>query len=356
MKLEHFETFRPLCPACLRREEHSRLVLTRRDVMEGLALVREGFLQCPTRACLAEYPILDGIPVILADARAFVEQHHASFARRNDLSPEIDIMLLECAGPGSLDAVTWQHLSGAMWDHYGDLHPQLATDTFRPGAICGLVQAAAARAGIGTGPAIDIGAGVGRSTFELAATTGELVLGIDLHVASLRAAQRVMRTGEVEFNLRRTGLLYDRQRFDVSLPGTARADFWIMDATEMPLDCKVGTSLALNVLDCVQAPLLLLARIADSLRPDGRMTVCTPFDWSAGATPIEHWLGGHSPRGTAKGRSEDLLTSVLRGQHEAGIKGLTVLHDERSLEWQVRLHDRAIMRYLVQMVTAAKTL
>jgi SAM-dependent methyltransferase len=323
--------------------------------MEGADEVREGFLQCPASDCLAEYPILDGIPVILAEAREFIQRHHASFARREDLSPALDTMLLECAGPGSLDASNWQHLSGAMWDHYGDLDDELAAADFRPGAIVGLVEAAQERDGIGSGLAIDVGAGVGRSTFEIAARTGELVLGLDLHVASLRAAQRVMRTSRVSYDLRRAGVLYERRGFDVSLPGMKRTDFWLMDGAEMTIEAKVGTVAGFNVLDCVASPRALLQKMADALALDGRLTVCTPFDWSGAATPIEQWLGGHSPRGTHGGRCEEILVAMLRREHEAGVSGLRVLHDERALEWQVRLHSRAIMRYVVQMVTAARS-
>ncbi|MFZ4576136.1 MAG: methyltransferase domain-containing protein [Phycisphaerales bacterium] len=357
MKLSHFEAFAPLCPICTQKGEGSRLDLTRRDLVEG-ELVVHGMLTCVAGACQAEYPIVDGVPILLANAREYIASQHLSLTRRTDLPAAMDSTLAECAGPGSWDDVIRQHLSSAMWDHYGDWDEPAAPAGAVPGAVARLVGRAAELGGVCTsGPVLDIGCGVGRSSFELSSRGSGLVLGIDMHGAMTRAAQQVLRTGRVGYYRRSMGLLYEHREFEVELPaGASRVDFWIMDACNPCLAASsFGGVCCLNVLDCVPVPMLLLARISELLAAGGRAAIATPFDWSANVTPLETWIGGHSPRGAFGGKSDELLAALLTpGAHPVAIEGLRLIADERKVPWHVRLHNRALMRYEVQMVVAEK--
>ncbi len=342
------------------RGTRSALQLTRREVHDAVS-VREGVLQCT--ACMSEFPIIDGIPVLVADARASIAANHAAFSRRADLCDVVDGMLAECAGPGSWDLVTMQHVSGAAWDHYAEFDPDEKDGEWKPGQI-GRVMKIAGDAGaiVKGGPSLDVGCGAGRSSFEIAAASGGLVLGIDMHVGTLRLAQRVLHESRVSYLRRSLGMLYERRAFDVTLEGRDRVDFWMMDALNPCVgtdDAGVGTLanvVALNVLDCVTSPLGLLQRMVGVLRGGGKLTVATPFDWSAGVTPVEAWIGGHSPRGFAAGQSDELLVKLLTpGGHVASIAGVEVEKDLRQVAWQVRVHERSLMRYVLQMVVARKS-
>lgn len=375
MRLSHFEAFEPRCPACLARGnvDARALLLTRREVHDS-ASVREGVLQCP--ACFAEFPIIDGIPVLVADARATVAANHAAFARRADLSDVVDGMLAECAGPGSWDLVTMQHVSGAAWDHYAEFDAAEGEGCgvdgeFRPGAIARIVGTAAKAGGIvQDGPSLDVGCGAGRSSFEIAARTQGLVLGIDMHVGTLRLAQRVLHESRVSYLRRSVGMLYERRAFDVAFAGAERVDFWMMDALNPCMGLGMGLGVggdnhdtfanvvALNVLDCVASPLGLLQQLVRVLRAGGKLTVATPFDWSAGVTPVEAWIGGHSPRGFEAGQSDELLVKLLspgmQPPHPASIAGMVVEQDLRAVPWHVRVHARSVMRYVLRMVVARR--
>ncbi len=204
------------------------------------------------------------------------------------------------------------------------------------------------------GPLLDLGCAVGRTTFELAARTGRLVLGVDLSYAMLRLAARVLREELVRYPRRRVGLVYDRRDFPASFPSAENVDFWACDALALPFPIgSFAAIVGLNVLDCVQSPHDLLASLPRLLADNGKAILSTPYDWSPNATPVEAWLGGHSQRGENAGASEPVLRALLTpGAHPASVEGLRIVAEEPSLSWRVRLHDRAVMEYRVHLVTA----
>ena len=72
MRLELFELLRPICPVC-------RLA-GRPPAVLGLEVierqrendVEEGLLRCGEQACRHEFPILDGVPLIVPQLREYV--------------------------------------------------------------------------------------------------------------------------------------------------------------------------------------------------------------------------------------------------------------------------------------------
>lgn len=317
--------------------------------------ILEGALRCPDPACQREYPILDGIPLLLGNLRAYVAGAIDQIHAREDLAAETETLLGDCCGPGSPFDVTRQHLSTYAWDHYGDLDPEEVPGD--SGSVVRVLEKGLDLAGeIPEGPLLDLGCAVGRTSFELAARTGRLVLGVDLSYAMLRLAARVLREGRVRYPRRRVGLVYDRRDFPASFPAEENVDFWACDALALPF--PTGTFAAvvgLNVLDCVQSPHDLLASLPRLLVDGGKTILSTPYDWSPNATPIEAWLGGHSQRGENAGASEPVLRGLLTpGAHPAAIEGLKILAEEPSLPWRVRLHDRAVMEYRAQVVAVKK--
>lgn len=222
MRRRHFETLRPLCPVCRRRGGENALAIADAVREDGDAIV-EGRLQCPAGDCLREYPIVDGVPLLIADLRAWMNANALQVLVREDLSPELESLIGDACGPGSAFDANRLHLSSYARDHYGDLDPD--------GAAAGsLVVALLARAlelagGLPDGPVIDVGCAVGRTSFELARRCKGLVLGIDLNFAMLRLANRLLHQGEVRYDRRRIGVVYDRRRFPARFAGSERVDF-----------------------------------------------------------------------------------------------------------------------------------
>ena len=68
MRLEHLTTFAPRCPVCLAGGGEADLAVDQ-TLDEDAGHVLAGTLRCPT--CTREFPIVDGVPVVLAELRAF---------------------------------------------------------------------------------------------------------------------------------------------------------------------------------------------------------------------------------------------------------------------------------------------
>src|SRR5581483_9391647 len=63
--------------------------------------VLEGALLCPEPLCQREHPIIDGIPVVVADLQSWALHQFDAVMRREDLSPFTESLLGDAAGPGS---------------------------------------------------------------------------------------------------------------------------------------------------------------------------------------------------------------------------------------------------------------
>ncbi|MCS6911681.1 MAG: methyltransferase domain-containing protein [Myxococcales bacterium] len=368
MKLGHFAALGPLCGVCQQEGNEAPLVLGRVLATAGEDDVLEGILLCSR--CGREYPIIDGIPLLIPALRAYLAQNVLQVVQREDLSDVIESLLGDCCGPGSAYDQTRQHLSSYVHGHYGDLDPE---ETNRPADTEGsgrlpllhiLETGLAHVAALPAGPLLDAGCAVGRSSFGLAAAfssgaeaAGRLVLGIDLNFSMLRVASRVLRTGQVRYARRRVGLVYDRRTFPVCLAGAERVDFWACDAQALPF--PTGTfalAASLNLLDCVASPYAHLLSLGRVLQVGGYAILATPYDWSPGATPIEGWVGGHSQRGPEAGSSEQALRALLGvGGHPAALPGLCLAAEVLSLPWPVRLHDRGTLHYRVHLAVVERT-
>ena len=357
MRLRHFETFRPSCPLCHRDHRvHIPLGLQTIVRREG-DLIIEGMLLCPSKACQREYPIVDGIPLLIAGLRSYVTEQLYALTSRDDLSETLESALGDCAGPGSpMDLLRYQ-VSAYAWDHYALEDPDEPAAEPRPGSIRRLLDTGLSLAAPwGRGPAIDLGCSVGGGTFVLAERTDDLVLGIDMSYGMLRLASSVLRRGEVQYARRGGGLVYHRRRFPYRPERAENVDFWACDALYPPFaEGAMGLVVALNVIDCVAAPRELLVTIARLLGAQGRAIVTSPYDWSTAATSVDGWLGGHSQRGPDGGSSERIVRALLtKGGHPASVDGLRLCGEQRQVPWNVRLHDRAVMSYQVDVLVAEK--
>lgn len=311
--------------------------------------VRTGILHCANPDCRHEYPIIDGIPVIVPALRPLMAERSVELLLRDDLDPALESLMGDAIGPGTWFDTMRQVVSTYAWDGWADLDPiePPPGDGPRPGAarrcLARLLEMA-------DGPActrvFDLGCGAGRTTFDLAARhPGALVLGIDINLALLRVARKAS-SGMVSYPRRRIGLAYDRRRFPVALAGIERVDFWACDALTLPfLPGSADLAAALNLLDCVNEPLRLLAELAEAVRPGGRILLACPYDWSTRATPVETWIGGHSQRGAYAGDAEPFLRALLQEEaHAQSVTGLTLLAEDQTWPWQTRLHERGVVQ------------
>ncbi|MFG0305381.1 MAG: methyltransferase domain-containing protein [Phycisphaerales bacterium JB040] len=343
------ERFGAVCPICAGPgEPRSSLDLAERFGQEGPG-VRFGALRCRAEACQAEYPIIDGIPVVRADVRDWLAGTQASVHRRTDLPVGLERMLADTFDPGSREDLDRYYLSVYARDAYPEDGATPGVVRLLDGAL-GLVPG-----GIDPGePVLDLGCAVGRVCFELAQRGHERVAGLDANPALLRCAAGVRDRGIAEYVLKRGGVLYEPKRVACEPVHRERVSLWCADALDPPFaEGTFGCVLALNVLDCVASPMRLLERAGGLLRPGGRLVLTSPYDWSTSATPLEAWVGGHSPRSQHAGDSASVLRSLLNAG-SGGVGGLRLVAERDGLEWATRLHDRAELRYSVHALIAER--
>lgn len=321
--------------------------------------IQQGSLLCSHPECRSEYPIIDGIPILVADLRKYISENLVAILGRDDLPADTESLIGDCCGPGSLFDAQRQHLSTYAFDHYADLDPNETPDDHSPpGAILRLLNQALE--GLGAWPAaplLDLGCSVGRSTFELAQHTHEPVLGMDLNFNMLRMASEILNRGIVRYPKRRVGIVYERREFPVRFPQMEQVDFWVGDALAPPFaPGGFGGVFSLNLLDCLPEPYRHLHEIARLLVADGKALLATPFDWNQNATPMEAWIGGHSQRAETRGLAEPLLRTLLTpGEHPQAVAGLELVGEPHERPWSLRLHDRSTMQYRVHCLALRKT-
>ena len=354
MLRSHFAVWAPHCPVCAR----DRGVAPRLGLADGAQErdgdVVAGILVCADAGCRQEYPIVDGIPVIMPDLRRHLGERAIELLLRDDLDPAVQSLLGDALGPDSWFDIIRQGVSTYAWDSYADLDPAEQPGDVLPGAarrclaeLLRLVRPWQP----GAAPALDLGCGGGRTSFDLAAAGTGLVLGIDANLALLRLARRVAATGRGRYARRRVGTVYDERAFEGALPGRERVDFWACDALSLPFaPQQMGLVVALNLLDCVADPRGLLTALAQLIEPGGAVLIATPFDWSTRATPVTEWIGGHSQRGQGEGAPVPMLRTLLtEGAHKLSISGLEIVGEgERS--WHTRLHERSAVQYRSHLV------
>lgn len=357
MKVHHFEAIRPVCPACRAQNDEGSPLRIASIAREEFGHVIEGVLHCTNPNCLREFPIVDGIPLLVANIRQYIADNILSICTRRDLNETLESMLGDCTGPGSVFDVTRQHLSSYAWDHYADLDPQEPAGEPRPGSMLRTMKLGLELAGaIPAGPIIDVGCSVGRGTFALAEHSDALVLGVDLNFPMLRVASEILRHGTARYPRRRVGLVYDRREFPAQFANQENVDFWACDVTALPFPAGTfSLAVSMNVLDSVYSPHEMLLTIARILRPGGKLVLSCPYDWSSGVTPLEAWLGGHSQRSPAAGSSTTSLRSLLTpGAHSSSIPGLALTAEKDHIPWHVRLHERSTMTYSSHLLAAVR--
>ncbi len=250
MRLQHFELLQPFCPVCLSAGLGQHRLSIARVEWESDDKIWEGILTCENAACRSEFPIIDGIPILLPNLRSYVAENIFQIMARDDLSAASGSLLGDCCSQNSHFDVTRQHLSCYAWDHYGEFDPtdrlteltavpaEKQTGSLRPGSMARAVRLGLEQSSfrqMPAGPLLDCGVWVGRSAFELAALTSRDVLAIDLNYSMLRLASSILRTGEVKYAKRLGGLVYDSKQFPVTFENSSRVDFWICDAQALPL-------------------------------------------------------------------------------------------------------------------------
>ena len=279
------------CLGCRARTERGRELHT-------LSFDRSGgsdTLVCDNPACRRRYPIVDGVPLVVPDQDAYRQRWGAGIVESTlDLDEQ---MRLAAAGPDDApQARLAEQLSIYLDTQWGD---RATPPPDGPGGRFGMEAMAqrARRARFRAGRARGRARLRRRSRALRAGARRAVVVGVDLQLASLRRAARLLAGEPLDYARRIAGRNYARAH--LAPPPPSPSTSWALvcaDAMDPPLvPGSFDRVVALNVLDAVAAPSQIVA-VADGLcAPGGELILASPYAWQSGIVAEEQRFGDADP-------------------------------------------------------------
>jgi len=251
----------------------------------------------------------------------------------------------QCLGKNALAACYAHYESNAAVAQYCDAH--YGPDKFGvanfPAHLAHLC--ATALSGRPQRSALDLGCAVGRTSFELAASFGQ-VTGIDFSTRFINIAHRLKERGRIGYRLIEEGdLISDHEVFltDLDLEATAaRVSFHQGDAGRLDAhDHCHDLVLAANLIDRLPDPGKFLAGIHRVLVVGGLLVIASPYNWLEPFTPRQRWLGGRFRFGAP-------LTS-LEGLSKKLAKNFVAVGEPQEREFVIRKTARTFQHNISQV-------
>jgi SAM-dependent methyltransferase/uncharacterized protein YbaR (Trm112 family) len=342
-----------VCPACRGRrrpdDPHCTIVLDEVFERSGNDVV-QGLLRCNCPDCRAGFPIVDGVPIVFRDMVGWWRDQRSHVAAR----PQLDSRL--CDLFDLLDRRVQVHqedhraLNLYLDAHYGRPSP--------PGPLPWMAELqdrywATVNGMIAgeepiDGTALDLGCAVGRFTFELARVS-DLAVGLDIQFPFVRQAVRIQREGRCTVD-RQIGGQWGHAATLTAEPAD-NVLFLVADALDPPFCAEAWDRVAaLNLLDNVAYPTVLLGQMDALLKPGGDMLLASPYEWQAGFTEPQEWLV--DPEMT----SADVVRAILTDRWRLKL-GLNhrIIDEVAELPWVLRRHDHHWAVFLVHLLRSRKT-
>ncbi len=242
--------------------------------------------------------MIDGIACIFSDTRAWLRREERAVMGRDDLDGALAGFLSEAWGESEdpswrrqLLAVYGRGLPGTKAG--GAAHRLVAPLESASEAAMDGVRARMVAAVGPTGRVLDAGCSVGVESLALAAA-GVGVVAFDRDFTALRLLARLLRHGSVEVPFWGAGGADFRWQ-TATLPDpsvAARIALVAGDVLDPPFAGAAFDGVtARNLLDNVAEPVTALRQLHGVLRPGGRASIASPFDWAERATARGARLG-----------------------------------------------------------------
>lgn len=312
--------------------------------------VLEGFFVCSNTECSCEYPILNGVPVVLKDMKGWWQSEKSELSVITSESTEMREYFngLSYSAPLS-------HTEKSLISSYMDLHYGTLADSKNPFAswadprifwekAVGIAKPVADQI---RHRSLDLGCSVGRYTFELARFS-DLAVGIDLKFSFISEAAMFQRSKKISYERRKHGRCFEQ--VETSYSPSQNVLFLVADALDPPFKAETFDLVtALNLIDNVKLPLVLIGQMDALLKQQGRLILGSPYEWQIDICEPEEWLetdGMDSP---------EMLQNILEGQliPQMGLN-YEVLENITDVPWRMRHHVRHYSVFLVHLLKVKK--
>ena len=290
--------------------------------------------------CGRRYPIIDGVPIIMASPGDYLRNEIATVVER-DLAPEVAALLVEPGPDEAPYARLLDHLSVYLDAHWGDR----ATPAEGYGGQS-LVDRIAARASERVELAVELGCSAGRIVAELAAGADHVV-GLDLQFGIVRRARQLLDGERLAFGRRMAGRHYAPVAItpgDRAVPESRRT-LICGDALDPPLiPGMFGRVVALNLLDSVSHPRRLLSVIDGLCARGGEVILSSPYSWQSNVLHDDEPFGGDDP-------AAELVRILCTGER---LGARYAIEEEADVAWPLRRDARSTVSYRTHFVRARK--
>jgi SAM-dependent methyltransferase len=165
----------------------------------------------------------------------------------------------------------------------------------------------------------------------------------------LSTAAKIQRTKNIVYERRAHGRFFQDARSSYS-PPSHNVLFLLTDCLEPPFSAESFDLIgALNLLDNVKLPLVLIGQMDALLRPSGKLVMGSPYEWRPQICEPREWLEGAGLDGP------EMVRKILEGKMvpQMGLK-YEILEELMDVSWELRHQDRHWSTFLLHLIKAQK--
>ena len=310
----------------------------------------EGLLQCTNLQCNRLYPVYQGVPAIFRDIAIWWETLDEKSRIGLRFQPEWQPFFHANPELLALDFPEQRNLKAAFFDaHFPEYsQPEIGSalgnnSEFWNSVLTVIRNIVPTSEGI----AADLGCSAGRLTFEMARIF-PFAVGLDVDFHALAFAASLQREGTASFE--RPVRSCRGEKVHVCYDAPPNVLFVQTDVLDPPI--RAGAfqlTAAVNVLDSIRAPLILLGQMDAMLRDQGSCLICSPFTWDQNICRPEKWLEDNTRD------APEMLKDILSGNFfpEMGLNYRVEL-EMPDIPWIIRVYNRFWTIYSTYLLCARK--